>query len=209
MKSLNETPTTSESDTSPSVMTPAGIKDLEYSSEAQLQGANASNKAWPQRREDLTSLMAEIMGIDQSAMNDNATLECLGFDSLSLTELKSEIEGKISFQLENDFDAETTVAALYALFLPGTKSWETKGNHAGNPQTASTAGSSNPQNTARYETIQDQQSDHGSSAGPKIRQSHIVETVLYKIVEDLEILADVNFPKESSYSTPMAIGKTP
>ena len=101
-----------------------GLKNHEASRDTEAHFSKASNRAWPQSREDMTSLMAEITGIEQSAMTDHATLQSLGFDSLSLTELKSEIEDRVSFQFE--LDAETTVAALHVLLEPTARLQEPK-----------------------------------------------------------------------------------
>jgi len=144
------------------------------------------------------------MGIEQSAVNDNVSLECLGFDSLSLMELKSDIEGRIPFQLENDFDAKTTVSALQDLLVSDAR-WQDR-SHAEHHQAASTPSPLRPQNTAHY---QKQKSEHLSPASPGIRQSHDLVTIPYKTVNDLEILADVYFPKQPTHSKPMAIGKAP
>ena len=210
MGSPKITSTTFESDTSTRVTTPdyptkpKVVKHERDGSAAQLQESQASKEAWPQRREDLTTLIAEIMGIEQSAVNDNVSLECLGFDSLSLMELKSDIEGRIPFQLENDFDAKTTVSALQDLLVSDAR-WQDR-SHAEHHQAASTPSPLRPQNTAHY---QKQKSEHLSPASPGIRQSHDLVTIPYKTVNDLEILADVYFPKQPTHSKPMAIGKAP
>ena len=122
-RSTNGTSTSLESGSSQLTMTPRSssppneMEKHEANGGARSQDSPNVEKKWPQNREDLTSLMAEVLGTEKCAMEDSATLGSLGFDSLSLSELKYEIKEMASCQF--DLNVEMTIAHLHGQFTSG------------------------------------------------------------------------------------------
>ena len=64
-------------------------------------------------REDVLKLISDSSGAPVASIDDKATLQDLGVDSLSAVELKSEIEDAFSIEIEDDrFSLESTVAEI-------------------------------------------------------------------------------------------------
>jgi acyl transferase domain-containing protein/acyl carrier protein len=66
----------------------------------------------PEKIAKLTALIAEHSGTPVPSIDLQASLDSLGVDSLSIVELKSEIEDLFGVDLSDDFGNETTIAGL-------------------------------------------------------------------------------------------------
>ena len=163
--------------------------------QATTEGGPDASLTMPQLREMLIQLVAENVGIDKSAIDINATFEDLGVDSLSLMDLGSEIEEKAG--LEIDIASEHSVVSLLAqsaapsgasLMVPTREV-----SHATSP-----IRSKGPQRDP----------DPAKPSGSRTKQEdNMIETVTYKTVDDLQIQADIYWPKAVP-PEPMPIGKS-
>ena len=76
------------------------------------------------KRQQLIALIAEHSGTEASLIDPGASLEALGVDSLSLVELKSEIEDLLDVELDDDFGIDVVVSSI--LGMTGQASQSTK-----------------------------------------------------------------------------------
>ena len=151
-------------------------------------GPNASS-TMPQLRELLIELVAENIGIDKSDVDINATFEALGVDSLSLMDLGSEIEEKAGIEI--DLAGEHSVSSIL-----------TRSEASSSVNTREASRASSPKRSTGP-----QPHDPDSVRARKAKQeSYVIETVIYKTVDDLDIQADIYWPKLPP-SEPMPIGK--
>ena len=68
-----------------------------------------------QKKQQLIALIAEHSGTEAASIDPGASLEDLGVDSLSLVELKSEIEDLLGIELDDDFSTDVVVSRLFGI----------------------------------------------------------------------------------------------
>lgn len=74
------------------------------------------------KSQQLISLIAEHSGTESGSIDYEASLESLGVDSLSLVELKSEIEDLLRVELDDDFSTDAIVSSLLGMIGPTSHS---------------------------------------------------------------------------------------
>lgn len=74
-----------------------------------------SGKDQTRKTQQLISLIAEHSGTESGSIDHEASLEALGVDSLSLVELKSEIEDLLGVELDDDFSTDAVVSSLLGM----------------------------------------------------------------------------------------------
>lgn len=68
-----------------------------------------------QKKRQLIALIAEHSGTEAGSIDPGASLEALGVDSLSLVELKSEIEDLLGVELDDDFSVDAVVSSILGM----------------------------------------------------------------------------------------------
>ena len=204
---FSDVPSALTEDLTEEVLNKIAEKSLEKAEErglAQGQGQPAqtineaghdASSTMPQLRELLIQLVAANVGIDKSVVDINATFENLGLDSLSLMDLGSEIEEKAGIDI--DVSSEASVASLLA-HSSGTSLTSSM------PPTRAASGAATPIQSNESPL---QQNEQAKSAGStKKQEDYMLNTMPYKKVDDLDVEADIYFPKAPP-SEPMPIGR--
>ena len=88
-----------------------------------------STKEQSGKPQELISLIAEHSGTEASSIDHTASLEALGVDSLSLVELKSEIEDLLNVELDDDFSTDVKVATLLGMIPQSSTSADEPPSH--------------------------------------------------------------------------------
>ena len=150
----------------------------------------------PAGRQDLYNILSETSGAPVTSIKEGATLQELGVDSLSAVELKDDIETKFSVAIEDDkFSLDSTVKEILDfLGLSRSHSSSVKPDAtATTPKVlANEAPSTKPTHSSKTPIFADPAKALATRGGAR---EYIVETVVYKEVDGIQIPADIYLPR--------------
>ncbi|PWY75480.1 ketoacyl-synt-domain-containing protein [Aspergillus heteromorphus CBS 117.55] len=135
--------------------------------------APEANGHGPDRLQELEALLSSYTGVPVNEMNEDESLGSMGLDSLATVELADELKATFSVHVDSDDLAANSIKDLKKHFgapMPNGASSGQVNRHTHSPETS-------------------------SKARPSLR--HKVETMVYKELEGVEILADVFIPLDA------------
>jgi acyl transferase domain-containing protein len=171
---------------------------------------------------DLKSLISVYTGVPVEEMEANQNLSSMGLDSLASMELAEEIESKLGFKVGTDDILLGTVGSLLKLCSLANAEPVSDSCSESSDSTRDSAGESNtpgttPGTTPEIETPAEQDLKLNSAHaidrsvpwlrpnGASSSRHRGIDTVVYKEVDGVEILADLYIPMETP-PQPMPVG---
>lgn len=152
------------------------------------------------------TLIASYAGVSEDKLVREASLAELGVDSLAAFELAEEIESEFSKQVDGGHLITMTLGEVCEIIAPTTEPKATKETSRAPYATIAPTQTAVTPKQDSFEGMNQPLSPRMSLPSHyKLRKTCKIETIAYKVVDDLQILSDIYYPDQRQ-PKPMPIG---